>query len=427
MKMNVTKIISVILTLIICSVPIYAHSGRTDSNGGHRDKNNISGLGSYHYHHGYPAHLHPDGICPYGGASGTTSSKSGGSGKSTSDPYSYNSSAVSSTTKSDNITASSVVSESADNTNNASDKPHEDNSTKRSIPPTHIAAIIFILIYAITVYLSCNNIINQEEGIFYKPYFDSHSFNDLYQKTKELILKFKSIHKVIITQKNELYSLLTRFITLYNQLSDYVRIDSNGEIHSELLPNGGYIYTSLYGNRIHYIEGCSGAFEKHNLTYIYGKNMVYCKKCCNVYYNRQILDLIELHQETKKVYNYLKMFVKVHCNSDYYNLISKIIKNMTDLRGLIMNTKNVKALIQNAKNYNELYELLKEEQEQTFNENIHPFSNDEDLELLNKRADELNDSYEKIFKKKNKTIRILACVNVLLVIVMAVIAIKYYI
>lgn len=24
-----------------------------------------SGLGSYHYHHGYSAHLHPNGICPY--------------------------------------------------------------------------------------------------------------------------------------------------------------------------------------------------------------------------------------------------------------------------------------------------------------------------------------------------------------------------
>lgn len=43
-----------------------AHSGRTDSSGGHHDYNNVSGLGSYHYHcGGYPAHLHPGGICPY--------------------------------------------------------------------------------------------------------------------------------------------------------------------------------------------------------------------------------------------------------------------------------------------------------------------------------------------------------------------------
>lgn len=45
-----------------------AHSGRTDSNGGHKDNKNVSGLGNYHYHHGYDAHLHPDGICPYANA-----------------------------------------------------------------------------------------------------------------------------------------------------------------------------------------------------------------------------------------------------------------------------------------------------------------------------------------------------------------------
>lgn len=47
------------------SITVSAHSGRTDSRGGHHDYKNASGLGSYHYHHGYPAHLHENGICPY--------------------------------------------------------------------------------------------------------------------------------------------------------------------------------------------------------------------------------------------------------------------------------------------------------------------------------------------------------------------------
>ena len=38
-----------------------AHSGRTDANGGHWD----SSTGEYHYHHGYPAHQHENGVCPY--------------------------------------------------------------------------------------------------------------------------------------------------------------------------------------------------------------------------------------------------------------------------------------------------------------------------------------------------------------------------
>ena len=48
------------------SIEAEAHSGRTDANGGHKDNQNKSGLGSYHYHcGGYPAHLHPNGVCPY--------------------------------------------------------------------------------------------------------------------------------------------------------------------------------------------------------------------------------------------------------------------------------------------------------------------------------------------------------------------------
>ena len=38
-----------------------AHSGRTDEAGGHYDRS----TGEYHYHHGKPAHQHPNGICPY--------------------------------------------------------------------------------------------------------------------------------------------------------------------------------------------------------------------------------------------------------------------------------------------------------------------------------------------------------------------------
>lgn len=55
--------------MILCyifTIPSFAHSGRTDSNGGHKDNKNKSGLGSYHYHcGGYPAHLHSGGVCPY--------------------------------------------------------------------------------------------------------------------------------------------------------------------------------------------------------------------------------------------------------------------------------------------------------------------------------------------------------------------------
>ncbi len=71
MKKRAARIISIILILVMsCTAGSFAHGGRTDSSGGHRDNKNVSGLGYYHYHcGGYPAHLHPNGVCPYSGAS----------------------------------------------------------------------------------------------------------------------------------------------------------------------------------------------------------------------------------------------------------------------------------------------------------------------------------------------------------------------
>ena len=57
------------------ALTVEAHPGRTDASGGHKDNKNASGLGSYHYHCGdYPAHLHPDGVCPYAPGSVRTAS-----------------------------------------------------------------------------------------------------------------------------------------------------------------------------------------------------------------------------------------------------------------------------------------------------------------------------------------------------------------
>lgn len=87
MKKKIQKAISIllvtlVLTTCVPTIPVFnnvltveAHSGRTDSRGGHHDNKNKSGLGSYHYHcGGHPAHLHPNGVCPYAGSSTTASS-----------------------------------------------------------------------------------------------------------------------------------------------------------------------------------------------------------------------------------------------------------------------------------------------------------------------------------------------------------------
>lgn len=55
------KPFSIFLCLMLLSIVASAHAGRTDDAGGHWD----SSSGTYHYHHGYPAHDHPNGLCPY--------------------------------------------------------------------------------------------------------------------------------------------------------------------------------------------------------------------------------------------------------------------------------------------------------------------------------------------------------------------------
>lgn len=57
------------------TLPSGAHSGGTDSKGGHINHS----TGEYHYHHGQPAHQHPNGKCPYDTSStGNSSSHSAG-------------------------------------------------------------------------------------------------------------------------------------------------------------------------------------------------------------------------------------------------------------------------------------------------------------------------------------------------------------
>ena len=80
-KKKITKtIIALLIAMPLTTQLTFAHSGRTDSNGGHRDNKNVSGLGYYHYHcGGNPAHLHDSGVCPYSGTSSSSSSSSNNS------------------------------------------------------------------------------------------------------------------------------------------------------------------------------------------------------------------------------------------------------------------------------------------------------------------------------------------------------------
>lgn len=60
--------------VMLFAIPSFGHGGGIDANGGHHDYNNVSGLGSYHYHcDGHSAHLHTDGVCPFSSDASTSS------------------------------------------------------------------------------------------------------------------------------------------------------------------------------------------------------------------------------------------------------------------------------------------------------------------------------------------------------------------
>lgn len=62
-------LVLVVSLLSLLTIGVLAHSGGTDSSGGHWNHS----TGEYHYHHGKPAHQHYEGVCPYSAEESTPS------------------------------------------------------------------------------------------------------------------------------------------------------------------------------------------------------------------------------------------------------------------------------------------------------------------------------------------------------------------
>lgn len=109
-KGKVLAILLIALSLVSIQISTYAHSGRTDSSGGHKDNKNKSGLGSYHYHcGGYPAHLHTNGVCPYSSSSSSNKSSTSTSSSSKSSSSKSSSTSSSSSNKTTTTTKPATV------------------------------------------------------------------------------------------------------------------------------------------------------------------------------------------------------------------------------------------------------------------------------------------------------------------------------
>lgn len=131
----------ILLTIISITVNSYAHSGKTDSSGGHKDNNNKSGLGSYHYHcGGHPPHLHSNGVCPYssGGTTGSSASGTSSSTSTSSSSKTSGSTSTSSSSKTSGSTSASSTSKTSSSTSTSSTSEVSDNTStsNKSVPTT---------------------------------------------------------------------------------------------------------------------------------------------------------------------------------------------------------------------------------------------------------------------------------------------------
>jgi hypothetical protein len=250
----------------------YAHSGRTDSSGGHYDRS----TGEYHYHHGHSAHQHPNGVCPY------TSTK---------------------TSNSDNISSTTGV-------NTANTDLTTVNMFFGSISLClGVVAFIFFLKYEGFKY--ANNDLQENNDRLKK---DNISLKEQVSHNEVIISSFKIENESLTTQlkekQQEIYILEQRidlFRRLPNriplltyqealkiaQVPDGVSFDKDNLPHyysNPTVESHMNVYISSTGKKYHRIKGCSHATTPIHL-FIAASSFTPCEKCIPcIAWNYQVPD-----------------------------------------------------------------------------------------------------------------------------------------
>lgn len=137
MKSGGKIIVAFTMIIMLFGINSYAHSGKTDSSGGHKDNKNVSGLGSYHYHcGGHPAHLHTNGICPYSSTYTNKSSSSSTSNSSNKMSTSTSKSSSTTSTQSSSTKTTSSVPQATPTISAKTAESIEENNIKTTEKPT---------------------------------------------------------------------------------------------------------------------------------------------------------------------------------------------------------------------------------------------------------------------------------------------------
>ena len=191
LKSHKWKFLAILVFLFFMIVPATAHPGRTDANGGHYDRS----TGEYHYHHGYPAHQHTGGVCPY-----AYDDKTGQNSGSSSSGSSYKSSSESSGSTSQESSSEKAEDEGAmkQSTNNSYSTNTNDNSDL--IRGLIIAACIVSSLYAIDFVSNRNHYLRKFDGKSCKELSGCPESSD----PEETISKLKNV-KVCMSKNGKVY------------------------------------------------------------------------------------------------------------------------------------------------------------------------------------------------------------------------------
>ena len=229
----IRRIIAVCTIFLLSSAMVFAHSGRTDAYGGHYDRS----TGEYHYHHGFPAHQHINGICPYDFKDNTNHSNS----------------------NSNNINSpDSNTIKKFNNSNTIKEKEYQN--------PIIMCIYLAVMTTLLMIYILKRSVSRGNAIIQFNDNADS-SFNITEIKKASEASQVSKLNE-ISTSPLEKHSFVHEFVDpqlMYKRRGDF-EIDNNRRLYYKGMSVDVYIASSGKGKCYHFKQGCSQAFRAVNIT-----------------------------------------------------------------------------------------------------------------------------------------------------------------
>lgn len=266
-----------IILLSLLTISAFAHAGRTDEQGGHFDNE----AQEYHYHHGYPAHQHEDGECPYNFVDNEDKKET----KSANNKTTFDWDAIKEKNK------------------EIPDNSIKKNSNNKKI---HVISVLIIIAISLKVFLLIRKKIRRKKTLYYLSILKPQLISIKEDKSYIDKAMYKLLRSNLIKVKEEKYNTDKAYYTalftdeyINNTINFPDGIIYKNETIIDLLSDKEYgrytAYKTLSGTAIHFKKGCSDSYIPINLLELdcYDKKKKPCKKC----FSEQKSKLIETQPE----------------------------------------------------------------------------------------------------------------------------------